>query len=205
MKKFLLALFVLVLCTQGVAQANVTFQPPDPDLDDLDHSFYYGWQIDGQVSEIPEIKYITGATLEIEKLYNYTILDPDNRLFVNLMNKSELELEWAFLAGNRIYSHDDNKDEVHNNLPGLELFSYNDPDNGITRETIVYTFTTSELDLLKNSIQADNMIFLGFDPDCHFYNDGVKLTLLTTPAPGALLIGSIGLGVVGWFRRRRVF
>jgi len=44
----------------------------------------------------------------------------------------------------------------------------------------------------------------GLDPDCHYFNEGITFTIETyIPAPGAILLGSIGLGLVGWLRRRQ--
>lgn len=52
---------------------------------------------------------------------------------------------------------------------------------------------------------------LGIDPDCHFYNCGVKLTITTkaktpppdVPEPFSMALGALGLGVVGAVRRLR--
>ncbi|MCP4708531.1 MAG: PEP-CTERM sorting domain-containing protein [Planctomycetes bacterium] len=204
MKKIIVTALFFCFVISSAVQAAYTYNPEPPDLYDLDHSYYYGWQIDGSVSELPTPDDITGATLTFSNLYNYSWQDTDNKLFVNLMTKAELETEWSFVTGNHVYIGTDDNLIVNNDLPGVEIFSYVDPDGNISAIDLVYRFDSVELQLLKDSITNDNMVFLGFDPDCHFYNDNITLSLNTIPAPGALLIGSIGLGLVGWFRRRRV-
>ncbi len=52
---------------------------------------------------------------------------------------------------------------------------------------------------------------LGVDPDCHFYNCGVTLTITTAktptnnnvPEPISMVLGALGLGTIGGIRRLR--
>jgi len=57
-----------------------------------------------------------------------------------------------------------------------------------------------------NSFAADGLFGLAFDPDCHYWNDGVQLTInAEVPEPATLLL--FGLGTLGLaaYRRRRQF
>lgn len=46
---------------------------------------------------------------------------------------------------------------------------------------------------------------IGFDPDCHFFNDDIKLELTTGPAtaPEPTTLAPPGTGLAGLYARRR--
>ena len=200
MKKVILTGIFVTLFASGLANANFTYSPTPPDLEELPHAKYFGWQIaDG----LPGVS-LVGATLTVKNIYNVPADPPENELFFNLLTKSDVESVWTYVAGDHVYEAFDQSGEnvIFNDLPGMELTSYSDPDAHLSVEDFSYTFDATELAALQNSIDTEGLAIIGLDPDCFYYNRGIELTMVV-PTPGAILLGGLGIGLVGWLRRRR--
>jgi hypothetical protein len=50
----------------------------------------------------------------------------------------------------------------------------------------------------------DGLFGLGFDPDCHYYNSGITLTVQTVPEPDAATFVLVALMPLCLWRRRRL-
>ena len=79
---------------------------------------------------------------------------------------------------------------------------------------MTFTFNSTALAALNSYIANGNNVAFGFDPDCHYYNDGVTFSMTTTkkptnpnavPEPGLLtFIGTSGLPLAfGLIRARK--
>ncbi len=183
--------FVLVmlfcLCFSGTAGA-VTFSPSSANLDNLDHDYYYTWGIDWTV---PADQTIISATLEFDNIYNWD--NQPNDLYVHLLDSANLGVsqgkDWGgwgdyFSGQGTLLEH------------WVNLSS--------TAQDISYSFSNDEIAALVLYSQDGNF-GLGFDPDCHFYNSGVSLTIETSavPIPAAVYLFGTGLlGIIGIRRKK---
>jgi hypothetical protein len=79
---------------------------------------------------------------------------------------------------------------------------------------LVVNFSSANLTLLKSLLNSDSTgsgtpnVGLGFGPDCHFYDTGVTLTVVTVPESSSTLVlmgvSFLGLAFVGRVRAKRL-
>lgn len=202
----ILSTSLLALGLTSAAHA-ITFTPSPADLNDLDHDKAVKWGIS---YSLPSGHTITGATLTITNINNWAI--ENDALFIHLLNETINGV--SFLNDNTAGLSDyfGNTDTSTNK----KITTFTDDNEYYNRgwrnpsETFTYTFTSTQLGWL-NSFAADNGKFaLGFDPDCHYYNDGVCLTITTGPSNGStvpdtgssvLLMGASLIGLAALRRR----
>ena len=60
---------------------------------------------------------------------------------------------------------------------GVQIDQYHDANGADTVENLRYVFSDLELLAIAEAFADDGLVGFGFDPDCHFYNSGITLTI----------------------------
>jgi hypothetical protein len=171
MRQTVIAVTVLtaVLFAAQAFALEVTYHPTPGDLEDLPHANYYKWGIDLSafaglnIYEV-ELKLISISNWDANENHLYLHLLDDAPLGVTKLNDSDNDFIDAF-AG-----------------LGPLIDDYQDMNGPSLHETLVYKFST--IDALIDSVnvyRGNNVIAVGLDPDCHFYNCGIELTVKGEP------------------------
>jgi hypothetical protein len=200
--KTLLALALLAASALNAsAISSYSYTPSPSDLNDLDHHSAYTWRIDN-ININPAT--ITGATLTFSNISNW---DPNpNILFMHLFDTAKYSGVNSFIDASGAPVPES---QMLDNFAAPQLASNPLIASGtgntfltshsftMTPVTFTYTFTASQLTALRAYIANGHNIAFGFDPDCHFYNNGVTFAM-TVPEGGqtAALLGVAALGLM---------
>lgn len=190
----LLVILCLLVGSMAVAAPTV-FQPIPKDMYDLDHYRYYNWGIDMTAFQSTEI---TSAELSFDNITNYN--NAVNRLYIHLLDND------AAVKG--LVAKVDSAEPFADAFAGQGVLVvdpfWKDTNGSSTTEDYVITFDSGLLATLNQYVQNNGYIAFGIDPDCHYWNDGVKFSVNTAvvPAPGAIILGSLGVAIIGFLRKR---
>jgi hypothetical protein len=180
-KKFFVMAAVVLMSVSGVWAEELTFTPNPSDLNDLDHTKVYRWGFD---VTLPEGETVTSASLTLSSISNWD--NNPNVLYIHL-------LDWTERGVKQSNDNEGGGDYFALAYTGTQTPLVTYQNLTTTPQTLVYSFTSGQLATL-NGYLADGRVGLGFDPDCHFYNNGARLQLITPePATLALLLGAIPL------------
>jgi hypothetical protein len=125
------------------------------------------------------------------------------------------------ISGNKVgtnwiaYGYNANGTLKTTGATNIYLTQFHDTDGPTTVSQLVFHFTSSEITTLANYIGDGHTggssyadLGLGFDPDCHFFNDGVTFCVTTAPnrvgcPDGGMTLALFGLGLaaLAGFRR----
>ena len=187
----LLALAVLGLGTAS-SQAVLTtlgYSPNPTDLNDLDHHMLYTWRLDNLPRET-----ITSASISFSNISNWDA--NTNKLFTHLLDGAKSAGVASFMddptSGAPVTDITDDFTSTRNHSNPNWLLAPGTGDTKLfgksftmTPSTWEYTFNAAELVKL-NEYLADGTVAFGFDPDCHYFNDGITFNLtFNGAAPGA--------------------
>ncbi|MDP6543814.1 MAG: PEP-CTERM sorting domain-containing protein [Phycisphaerae bacterium] len=186
---------VVCLISSNAMAASYSLVPPDKDLDDLNHYRYYTWGVNTPWNVVPDsndqYEQVIDASLSFSKIRNWD--NNPNVLYIHLLDDAPLGVRKGYdgQGGGDNFAGQGIVLTIYQNLPS-------------TSQNLSYSFTDEQIATL-NDYAEDGRFALGFDPDCHFYNCGVRMDIGTGTAviPEPATMAMLAVGGLALLRRRR--
>lgn len=204
--KHAFGVFLGFALAQSLAWGNAyTFTPSDAKLGNLDHNYAYAWRINspGLKTDLANGMVIETAVLEISGIRDWK-REPDI-LYINLFDRStsfasDVARSWDGEGGGNYFQG-----------RGVFVGQWSDTDGpyGLSAPGHDLAFNLGALGFLDEltTYAADGLFVFGFDPDCHYYNNGISFKITTggTSVPDGgvtlILLGGALLGLYGLRRK----
>jgi hypothetical protein len=174
---------------------------------DLDHHKAYTWKLTGL--SIPAGQSIISASITFKDIANWNT--NTNKLFVHLLNtanNSGIASVTDSFDDTTISDYFNGANSLGPTLgvDNIKLFesSFNMVgQSGYVAQDYTYNLTAAQLVTLAAFINANGNIALGFDPDCHYWNNGLNFTYVTASVPEPVSMLLLSTGLAGLYLRRR--
>ncbi len=182
-----------LMAAMPVSAGVFVFEPDPADLGDLRHDNAWTWGLEFADPGW----YFEEVVLTFKNIQNTAPLS-SNILFIRLLDDVTL--------GTTKYWDDPNVEEDYFECYGGVLIEAWE-DDVFTGVDLTYTFSSlGFLDDWSDYVANDGMVGFGFDPDCHFENDGIELTVTgAVPEPGTMMLFALGMvsGVAAYRKKRK--
>ena len=203
--------------------AVYTFNPSDGNADpddiwDLDHYKYFTWGVKN--FSVPQNQVITKAVLTFSNINNWTAAENNGTNWLNVWLMDRALVQGNYVAGSgpdgslKMYSDNQGIADAfatwQPSIAKTKIGVYTDYNGGPSGDVInlVYDFSPMLIGKLTTYIANGNNFALGFDPDCHYWNDGVRFEVTTSviSVPDqSMTLALMGLGLAGLIGFRRKF